>query len=318
MPSFLPIGLGAGAVAAVLFASASTGPLPARVLLFFLAPLPTFLAGLGWGWMSALAATFVSATAVGVLTGAKAALVYALSQGLPVVLLCYLAYLNRPITVAADGAPQVEWYPIGRLVALTAAIAGALAMLTLLMMGGDLDALRKGLRAFLENVVLKELPPIGGGKAMDEENLSRLTEIALYMLPAASAMSWLAGLLGNFWLAGRITLASGRLLRPWPDLAAMQFPRAAPIVLAGATALTFLGGMPALAGAGFAGALLMAYVLMGLAVLHYVTRGSPWRPFMLAVLYAALILINSWVALLVAIIGLAEPFSPLKRNLPPA
>ena len=34
-------------------------------------------------------------------------------------------------------------------------------------------------------------------------------------------MTWLGGFLLNLWLAGRITRMSGRLIRPWPDLAAM-------------------------------------------------------------------------------------------------
>ena len=61
MPSFLPIGLGAGLAAAVLFASAVLGQSVLGLLLLLIVPLPKFLAGLGWGWPAALTAA-VSAT----------------------------------------------------------------------------------------------------------------------------------------------------------------------------------------------------------------------------------------------------------------
>ncbi len=39
-----------GLVSAVVFASATTGPMLMRYVLFLLTSLPIFLAGLGWGW----------------------------------------------------------------------------------------------------------------------------------------------------------------------------------------------------------------------------------------------------------------------------
>jgi len=310
MPTYFPIGLGAGLAAAVLFASASAGPLAA--LLFLLAPLPTFLAGLGWGWLAALVAALVSALLIGAMTSAKVALAYMASQSLPVVLLCYLAYLNRPAHEGADRT-AVEWYPVGRMLAVAAALAGALAVVTLMLKGGDLEQLRKELRDVIEQA-LRQMGPPSEGKSMPEGAIAYVAGLAPYTLPA----TWLGYLLFNFWLAGRITLASGRLLRPWPDLSALRLPQGAPLLLAGAAALTFFDGLPGYIGASFTGPLVAAYNLVGLAVVHHVTRGSPWRSFVLAALYAGVVLIFMWGALAVAIVGLAEPFSPLRRNLPPA
>jgi hypothetical protein len=45
----LLIALGAGLISAVVFASATTGPLLMRMVLFLLTALPLFLAGLGLG-----------------------------------------------------------------------------------------------------------------------------------------------------------------------------------------------------------------------------------------------------------------------------
>ncbi len=58
MRNRLLVGVGLGLVAAVVFASATTGPLVARFLLFFITPLPIALAGLGWGWHTAAIAGF--------------------------------------------------------------------------------------------------------------------------------------------------------------------------------------------------------------------------------------------------------------------
>jgi hypothetical protein len=315
MPTYLPIGLGAGLAAAVLFASASTGSLLTRFLLFFLAPLPAFLAGLGWGWLAALTASIAGTLVIGLVTSPGIALVYGLSQGAPVVLLCYLAYLNRVAGQLPDGSPDVEWYPVGRLVLWAAVVAGALAGLSLLMLGGDLAALRSGLKVFLEKTVLQELSPLGG-KTLSPQQVDALTDVALYMLPAVSAISWLMGFLFNLWLAGRITLASGRLLRPWPDLAGIHFPPGSALGLAAATGASFMTGIVGLMAAGVAGALLMAYVLLGLAIAHYATRGKAWRPFLLSAIYAALLMLVPWSALGIALIGLAEPFAPWRRRYP--
>ena len=132
--------------------------------------------------------------------------------------------------------------------------------------------LRAALRSFIENVVTKELPGSPGTQPLGEAEYDTLTELALTLLPAATAVSWMAALLFNLWLAARITLASGRLQRPWPDLAAITFPPGTPLLLAASTAASFAPGMLGLAAAGFAGSFYLAYVLLGLAVVHYTAR----------------------------------------------
>jgi hypothetical protein len=109
----------------------------------------------------------------------------------------------------------------------------------------------------------------------------------------------------NLWLAGRITLASGRLKRPWPDLADFTMPASATFVLLFALALSFVDGMPGLVAAGIAAPFALAFGLVGLAVAHTLTRGSPWQGFMLAALYTGIVFVPH-IGLLLAIGGLAE------------
>jgi hypothetical protein len=88
------------------------------------------------------------------------------------------------------------------------------------------------------------------------------------------------------------------------------------LVFAVALAASFLPGLPGLLATGLAGALLFAYVLQGLAVIHVYSRGVPLRGLMLATVYLGILLLG-WVALVVAIVGLAEPLLGLRRRANP-
>ena len=312
MPYRLLIAVAAGLVSAVVFASATTGPLLMRMLLFLLTPLALFLAGLGLGPLAAAVAGLAGTLLVLVAGTPVGALVFAAAQAVPVGILIYLAQLNR---TAPDTG--VEWYPAGRLVIVAAILAGAFSTLTLMLLGGDIETLRAALREMLQTFVNTELPKMPDAPTLGPAEIDEATAIALALLPAASAISAMGSLLFNFWLAGRITLASGRLQRPWPDLAAIVYPPATPLLLAVATGAAFLAGLPGLIAAGFAGPLFLAYVLLGLAVVHYTTRGRPWRPFALWGLYASLFIMNSIASLAIALLGLAEAIWPMRRISPP-
>src|SRR5262249_1641262 len=157
MAAVFLIGAGAGLVAAALFASAATATALAGVL-FYLAPLPICLAGLGWGWLAAaVAALCGSVVAVSVL-GLAAGAVFAGAIAMPLAALCYLALMSRPlIGPQGEATGALEWYPIGRLVGWTAVIAGVLAAVMVLTLGYDVDSYRDSIKGLLQNSALKEL-----------------------------------------------------------------------------------------------------------------------------------------------------------------
>ncbi|MGD9786138.1 MAG: DUF2232 domain-containing protein [Hyphomicrobiaceae bacterium] len=320
MRTNLLIGIAAGLVAAVVFLSATTGPLPVRVILFLLTPLSLFLAGLGWGWLTSIAGGLAGTLAVALTTAPAIGLVFAVSNALPVAVLTYLAGLGRPASAPGpdvDPATGTEWYPVGRLVIWAAAISGAMSLIVMLMIGADLDTLRDAVRKLIDEVLKAQIEAMAQGKPLDEADLARLTDVGVYLLPALTALSWMMTMLFNLWLAGRITATSGRLPRPWPDIPAMRFPRGTPLALAAASAGTFLPGYAALGASALSGALYFAYVLMGLAVIHYVTRTQPWRPIALWSLYGALLILNTGISIFIALLGLADSFMPLRRSPPP-
>jgi len=293
------LAIGAGLISAVVFASATTGAVVLRIVLFLLTLLSLYLTGLGLGPIAAAIAAITATATVLVIANPLAAEVYAISTALPAVFCTRLALLSR------DVEGEREWYPIGR-VAVTAAIfAGVFAMLALLMMGGDVDTLTKMLRTVIESFVKTELSRIPGAPAIGPAEIDDITRSTLSSLPWALGLLGMGTILLNLWLAGRITLASGRLQRPWPDLATFALPPTATFALLIAIAVSFVGGIVGLLAAGIAAPFTLAFALVGLALVHALTRGSPWRTFILTALYVGVLFVP-YIGLLLAITGLAE------------
>ena len=311
MPISLFIGAGSGLVSAALFASAATATSLAG-LLFYLAPLPLCLAGLGWGGMVALLSALTGTVVIAASLGAATAAVFALSIAAPTALLAHLALLSRPAaTPNGQVVGPLEWYPPGRIVGWAALIAGLLAGILVLTIGYDQEAYRDTIRQILEHSTLKELDR--NGTVFTEEAIASLSSVLARALPAAFAIIWFTITLFNLWIAALIVDASGRALRPWPDLRGFELPNALVPIFAGALAASFLPGLPGLLATGLAGALLFAYVLQGLAVIHLYSHGLPFRAVLLTAVYLGILLLG-WVALVVAILGLAEPLLGLRRR----
>lgn len=314
MSKNLLAGIGAGLISFVALLSATTGSPPIQFVLFVAASLPIFLTGLGLGWTTAALAAATAGVALTLIAGPLVGLISAGAQLGPAVLLTYLATLNRPFT-DANGKPSIEWYPVGRLVLWTAFIGTLLSILLLTLLastGGDMqETLQKVLRQAIEQTVAQQ----ANGTKLSETDLDTMTKVTVALLPAASAILMTAILLLNLFTAARVTQTSGYLARPWPDIAAMTYPPGTPLVLAAALALSsVLTGFPGMIASAAAGGIFMAYIILGLAIIHHTSRGNPWRGLLLWTMYLALFVFNTGFALLIALIGLVEPFSPLKRD----
>jgi hypothetical protein len=306
------LAIAAGIISAVVFASATTGAMLLRVILFLLTPLSLYLAGLGLGVVASAIAAITATAGVLLIAGPLTAEVYAISTAVPAVICTRLALLSRgPET-------EREWYPLGRIVVIAALFAGLFAMLALILMGGDIDALTKMLRGAVEAFVKSELSHIPGAPAIGSQEIDEITRSTLSTLPWALGLLAMATTILNLWLAGRITLASGRLVRPWPDLAQFKMPAGATFVLLVAIGLTFTGGITGLFAASFAAPFTLAFALVGLGLVHVLTRGSPWRTFILTALYSGAVLVPH-IGLLLALAGLAETvFGYRTAGKPPA
>jgi hypothetical protein len=300
MVQIILVAMGAGAAAALLFASVATGSLIAT-LLFYLASLPILIAAMGWSHLAGLLGALLAATGLGLALGFYFFVAFLFGVGLPAWWLGYLALLGR--TVAANGsAGGMEWYPVGRLV-LWASIIGTLVIaVAVLTFGFDKETFQNEIRSAFERAFKAGgAPPIPG-----RTDIKRVIDILVVALPPAAAVLLTILNTFNLWLAARVVKVSGRLRRPWPDLSSMTLPTITPGLLAAAIAGSFLPDLPGMLAGVFAASLFMAYALMGLAVLHAITlQMGGGRVAMLIIAYFTIVIFG-WPILAMSLLGLAE------------
>ncbi len=301
MKQIVLIGLGAGAAAALLFASVLSGSM-LSVLLFYLAPLPILIAGIGWSHWAALLAALSAAAGLASVFGGFFFIAFSIGIGLPAWWLSYLALLARPLPNSGD----IEWYPAGRLVVWCAVFGAFVVVATIPNFGWSQEAFTTALRDSLERVFRAQMrTPAGTPLEIPGTDAQRLLDFLVIAAPLGIAVVSTAVNLANVWLAGRIVKLSGHLRRPWPELPRMQFAPQTPLLLAAAIAGSFLPGLTGTVASVFAISLFTAYAVLGFAVLHIVTLGFAARPFLLGIIYAAATAIY-WVAFGIALIGLAD------------
>jgi hypothetical protein len=296
------VGIGAGVAAALLFASVTSGSL-LSIPLFYLAPLPIMIAGLGWSHWAAMIAAIAGALGLGAVFGTVFLLAFSAGAGFPAWWLGYLAMLARPVAASngtGQGAASFEWYPPGRLVVWAAALGILVVIIAIPNFGIDADSFRAGLRDALNAVLRANGTP---GKTVS--NPERLIEFLVNAIPPAAAVLATITNLLNLWLAARVVKFSGRLARPWPRLSSMSFPPLMTAALAAAIVLSFLDGMLGIVGGIVAASLLLVYGVLGFAVLHAITQGTSARPFVLSITYAGVILLG-WPMLALCLLGLVD------------
>jgi hypothetical protein len=301
------LGAGGGLISAIMFGTAAAAT-PLAGILFYIAPLPLCIASLGFSPRSGLVGAAAGALLLGLAFAPALSLVFILLIGLPIPLFCHLILLSRPTAAAAGVPSSVEWYPPGRLVGWAAVVAGCLAMLLVLTLGYDQDSVRDSIRTMLHSPAFQSIDQDG---LFTDANIEQLSGLLARALPAAFAIVWLSIALFNLWLSGVIMQAAGHSPRPWPALNGLEIPNGFFLGFVAALIASFLPGIAGLIATGFAGALLIAFVLQGLAVIHTATRGMAWRGLLLAAVYAGILLLG-WVGIIVAILGIAEPMLNLR------
>jgi len=321
MMQIILIGVAAGATSALLFASIASGS-PLSFLLANFAQLPILIAAIGWTHFSAAAAVVLATAGLVVLFGWWIAFSFLLAIGLPAWWLGYLALLGRTVPTN-EGTTTVEWYPVGRIVIWTAIAAAAMVTVSMMRYGADFASIQAGLKRELEFAMRfltgasKDAPlQIPGVKDAD-----KLLDVLMLVVPPMKTIAFTLTSLFNLWVAVRVVKISGRLKRPLPAISQMTFPRFTPAVFAGAAVATFLPDLVGLIGTLLTASLLLAYALLGFAVMHAITIGVGGRGVMLTGMYL-LVMLFGWPILLMSVLGLIETVLSLRarfggRNLPP-
>ncbi len=107
------------------------------------------------------------------------------------------------------------------------------------------------------------------GLSADPERVLSLIVIAL---PAFVVMAWSLLTLGNMWLAQVILERAGHNLRPTPNLLDIEYPPFLLALFLAALILSLIPGSAAQLGGAIMIALLVPYFLLGLAVIHAISR----------------------------------------------
>jgi hypothetical protein len=133
------------------------------------------------------------------------------------------------------------------------------------------------------------------------------------LAPSAGAIIAMITLTLNLWLAAKTAATSGRLQRPWPRLRDATLPPTTLAALCVAIAFCFAGGLLAMLAQIVSSLLMMAYALMGFAVLHTLTLALKSRGFWLGCVYI-IVVVFSWPVLAMAALGLADAIFAIRQR----
>jgi hypothetical protein len=306
MPSGIFMGLMSGLASAVLFYSAARGGVFLQLVLFVLTPLPMMIVGLSFGWRAALAAALAGASIMGAFGGARFGFIFFAAFGSPAILCAWASDLAR---TSADGK-RVAWLPAGDILAALAVAGSAVPAMLAFINGGSFGNLKPAVLKFVRDFSKQmesqlRLPPLG------EDRIEGIAQTMIDSLPGVLAAYWMILFSINLYLAGRIARTSGLLIRPWPDLHRLMPPPWMLLMFVAALALLMTAGFPKIVGTSLVGSLTIAFLLLGLSVLHAIASGRvPW---LLWLAYAALLNpAGPYAMLVIATLGLIEPLIGLR------
>jgi hypothetical protein len=322
----LLIAVAAGCASALMFASIISGAI-VSLLLFYLAPLPLMVAAMGWGPTSAAIGGALAGAGLGAMFGPPYSAAFVLTVALPAWWLGHLVLLGRPVAADAPperppermgaapaGPPSVDWYPLGRILVWIACFAALTTTAALLTLGSDASTITETLRHGLLRIV--NVQDAGTG-----DRASEVVDAFVAIAPAAAATIAMTTLTLNVWLAAKVTATSGRLRRPWPDMKTITLPPMTLVAMMAALALCFVGGLPAILAQIVTACLMMAYALVGFAVLHTITLAQRGRGLWLTCVYA-IVLMFVWPVIAIVGVGIADAIFGFRqryvqRRMPP-
>ncbi len=294
-PQGLLVGIAAGLASALLFAGLVTQS-PMALGLSLAAPIPILIASLGWGSVPGFVAAAASALLIGFISETPAtALVLLASMAFPAAVVGHLCGLARPreertgraIAPANDGGQvPLDWYPLERILFAIALLSAAGCVVIGWLVGYDQESM---------GPLLREALTAPGGPDIDAtlEQLEDIADLIVGIVPFVQPAVFVLNLVATLYLGAVVTRMSGRLQRPRDDVPSQTgLPRAALPIFALSLAASFLGGPLGLVGAVFAGALGMAFTLVGLAAFHNRSRGRAARGLLLFTVYFAIVVLT--------------------------
>jgi hypothetical protein len=275
------------------------------LLLSHLTLLPLFLAGLGIGLYGVAAAAATGMLILAVFVGPPAALVYGMVNGLPALVLSRQALLAR---TQPDGS--VEWYPGGLLLCWLVGIVGVTYVVVLLyfeLLGeGLVAAVREVLRSYTEAM----------GDVIQPEGAESILAAAP-LVPGLAASYYMLNAILNAALAQYLLRRSGRNLRPSVVFADLTLPPQLLWLLPASLLAAFVSDALAPVAYTLAFIVMVAYFLLGLAVVHAFLRrraNAGAALFGFYVVFSLLMVLFSAIGIAMVGLGVAEQVVGIRRR----
>ena len=289
----------AGLLAGGLYLSVLVGP--AFILFQYFTQLPLFMVGLGVGIIAVLLSGCV-AFVVAMIAEPILGLVFLVGYVGPTLLVTHRALLNRSVK-----ENQLEWYPIGRLLAEISIYVTAVVVLGVIW----LTVQDGGLEGAIESLVSQLRSILGADVARGGDLL--LSQNG-FVVPGLIGISWIVMMVINGSLAQWLLRRSGRNLRPSSALQDVKLPTWLGYLL-GVSILALLWGNGALSFAGGAAMMILMtpFFFQGVGVVHqWCSRSSSGN--LILVVFYLLMLVLQWPILLVIVFGIVDQWFDLRRQ----
>lgn len=298
-----------GLAAALIFAVVTRGG-AGGLMLAHLAPLPIMIIALGYGVRHGASAALLATAILSVYPHPVVGMVYSLMVAGPAWLACY----------AASGAPRGRRdyvtgnYPGWAALAPAAIIAlvVSLWLIVATLSFGSLDDALNPIRA-RAYIVLDEM--IKDNKSLEGKfDPVALSGSVAMVVPAFIACYSVGIHIVNLWIAGRLTLASGLLTRPWPDIAeGFRLPKAVGAVFLSGLALSLFNGPSAAIGYTITATMGLILSFQGLAVAHARLRDRSNGMILLGGMYFLVGLLG-WPLVLFTLVGLIDLLADFRNR----
>jgi len=296
-------------IATALMSGILTPGLAPAVFLSLIAPAPLFIAGFGWHPLVAALGGLIAALAGSIYVSTPAALVIAGTFGLPAYALTQAAEVRFGNYA---GRPERDGIDLGRLVVslvLYVAVAGTIAAM---MIEPDFAALQNRIRRSMQaafNVMGVGTRPPGSGPSDPTALIDMLANVMLPLSALVMTVTIIVG--GTLGLA--VAERSGRLPYARPDMRRFRLPGGALILMGIAFLVATRDGYVGMLGEIVALGLCLAFMLQGLAVVHVRTLGIGGRGFILAAMWAALVVFGLPAAIFI-LIGMLDHLLDFRRG----
>ncbi len=299
-----------GLLAAWLFLGQVTLGGPGALLSTFTA-MPLFVSVLGFGTRAGLISSAVAGVAVGGFFGITGAMAFILLTLVPTVWVGHMVGLSQNEGTNDD---VEQWFPVSTILFRMAGMSAAIAIILGVISGYSHEWASQHINTVMSQFIEIQSTAAGKTPLLTAEQIVERSKSMATLIPAAFPASLFFLLAMNLALGERFARKREWMLRPKQDLpSTISLPILAVGILVFAIAASFIGGTIGIVAQVLAGAFGAAFIIVGLASIHSMTRGFPVRGLSLGITYLML-LFSRFMGPVLAVLGVVETIFQLRSR----